>query len=40
VIAYIGTAVTIIKRQTVEIPAAAVAANVAWEFVWGFIFGS
>ncbi len=40
VVAYIGTAITIFKRQVVEIPAGAVAANVAWEFVWGFIFGS
>ncbi len=40
VVAYIGTAITIVKRKVVEIPAAAVAANIAWEFVWGFIFGS
>lgn len=40
VVAYVGTAITIVKRQVVEIPAGAVAANVAWEFVWGFIIGS
>ncbi|MBC8085864.1 MAG: hypothetical protein H7Z40_01255 [Phycisphaerae bacterium] len=40
VVAYIGTAITIYRRKVVEIPAGAVAANVAWEFVWGFIFGS
>ncbi|MEO7997429.1 MAG: hypothetical protein ABI852_08290 [Gemmatimonadaceae bacterium] len=40
VVAYVGTAITIVKRQAVEIPAGAVAANVAWEFVWGFIIGS
>lgn len=40
VVAYIGTAMTIWKHKVVEIPAGAVAANVAWEFVWGFIFGS
>lgn len=40
VVAYVGTAMTIVKRQVVEIPAGAVAANVAWEFVWGFIIGS
>src|SRR6185436_6366379 len=40
VIAYVGVAVMFRKRKYVEIPAAAVAANIAWEFVWGFIYGS
>jgi len=26
------------KKQFVEMPAAAAAANIAWEFVWGFLF--
>jgi hypothetical protein len=38
VIAYIGTLQTIWKRQYVEIPAGAVVANVAWEFVWSFFY--
>lgn len=40
VVAYIGVALTLRRRQYVEIPAGAVAANIAWEFVWGFLFGS
>lgn len=40
VVAYVGTIITIRRRQIVEIPAGAVAANVAWEFCWGLIFGS
>jgi hypothetical protein len=40
VIAYIGVALMLRRRKFVEIPAGAVAANIAWEFVWGFIYGS
>lgn len=40
VIAYIGVAVMLHRRKFVEIPAGAVAANIAWEFVWGFLYGS
>jgi hypothetical protein len=36
VVAYVGTLHKIRSRAYVEIPAAAVVANVAWEFVWGF----
>ena len=38
VVAYVGTLLTIRSRRYVEIPAAAVVANIAWEFVWGFVF--
>jgi hypothetical protein len=37
-IAYAGTLWTIRNRRFVEIPAAAVVANVAWELLWGFVF--
>jgi hypothetical protein len=40
VIAYIYVALEIHRRQWVEIPWGAVVANIAWEFVWGFIYGS
>lgn len=40
VVAYAAVARMLHRRKFVEIPAAAVAANIAWEFVWGFIFGS
>lgn len=32
--------VRIIRDHYVEIPAAAVAANLAWEFLWGFVWGT
>jgi hypothetical protein len=38
VVEYAGVLWTLRHRRFVEIPAAAVAANVAWEFVWGFLF--
>jgi hypothetical protein len=38
VLAYVGTLYTIRTRDFVEIPAAAVVANVAWEFVWSFFY--
>lgn len=37
-VAYAGTLWTIRHRRFVEIPAAAVVANVAWELLWGFLF--
>lgn len=40
VIAYAFTWRQIITSKFVEIPWGAVVANIAWEFVWGFIFGS
>ena len=40
VIAYYFVARMIRRRQFVEIPWGAVVANIAWEFVWGFIYGS
>jgi hypothetical protein len=40
VIAYYFVGRVIRRRQYVEIPWGAVAANIAWEFVWGFIYGS
>jgi hypothetical protein len=40
VIAYYFVALMIRRRHFVEIPWGAVAANIAWEFVWGFIYGS
>ena len=38
VVAYVGVLQKIRARRYVEIPAAAVVANIAWEFVWGFVF--
>ncbi len=40
VIAYVQVIVMLHRRKFVEIPAGAVAANIAWEFVWGFVYGS
>jgi hypothetical protein len=40
VIAYIGVSLMLKRRKFVEIPAGAVVANIAWEFVWGFVYGS
>jgi hypothetical protein len=40
VVAYVGVARMLRQRRFVEIPAGAVAANIAWEFVWGFLYGS
>ncbi|MFL6193487.1 MAG: hypothetical protein ACJ75H_04910 [Thermoanaerobaculia bacterium] len=38
VVAYMATLKTIWKRKYVEIPAGAVVANVAWEFIWSFFY--
>ncbi len=38
VIAYVEILRKIRKYRFVEIPAAAVVANIAWEFVWGFLY--
>ena len=40
VVAYVQVIVMLHRRKFVEIPAGAVAANIAWEFVWGFLYGS
>ncbi len=37
-IAYAVVVVNIVRHRFVEIPAFAVAANVTWEFVWGWFF--
>lgn len=37
-IAYAGILLQVRRRQFVEIPAAAVVANVSWEFLWSFAF--
>lgn len=38
VVSYIAVLARVRKNQFVEIPAGAVVANVAWEFVWGFVY--
>lgn len=38
VIAYVGVLRMLLRQGFIEIPAAAVTANVAWEFVWGFFY--
>lgn len=38
VVAYIAVLGNVRKYRFVEIPAGAVVANVAWEFVWGFMY--
>ncbi len=38
VVVYLVVLRHLLRKQYVEIPAAAVAANIAWEFVWGFVF--
>jgi hypothetical protein len=40
VVSYVGVLKTVRRYQFVEIPAGAVVANVAWEFVWGFLYTS
>jgi len=37
-VAYVIVVVNIVRKRFVEIPAFAVAANVTWEFVWGWFF--
>jgi hypothetical protein len=39
VVAYVMTLITLARHRFVEIPAAAVVANIAWEIVWGFVYG-
>lgn len=36
-LAYIGVLREIVRQKFVEIPATAVAANIAWEFTWGIV---
>jgi len=38
VVNYVFIVRTIFKKKFVEMPAAVLAANVTWEFLWGFIF--
>ena len=38
VVSYIAVLRMVRRNQFVEIPAGAVVANVAWEFVWGFVY--
>lgn len=38
VVAYVAVLSSVRKYRFVEIPAGAVVANVAWEFVWGFLY--
>jgi hypothetical protein len=38
VVSYVAVLRSVRKFQFVEIPAGAVVANVAWEFVWGFVY--
>jgi hypothetical protein len=38
VVAYVAVLMKIRKYRYVEIPANAVVANIAWEFVWGFLY--
>jgi hypothetical protein len=38
VVAYVAVLAKISKYRYVEIPAGAVVANIAWEFVWGFLY--
>jgi hypothetical protein len=40
VVAYAAVLRLIVRERFVEIPAAAVTANVAWEFVWGFFYAN
>ena len=36
-LAYLGVIREILRKRFIEIPAAAVAANIAWEFTWGIV---
>jgi hypothetical protein len=38
VVVYLVVLRHLLRKRFVEIPAAAVAANIAWEFVWGFVY--
>ncbi len=37
-LAYMGVLREIVRNKFVEIPATAVAANIAWEFTWGIVY--
>jgi len=37
-LAYMGVLREIVRQKFVEIPATAVAANIAWEFTWGIVY--
>ena len=37
-LAYMGVLRQILRHRFVEIPATAVAANIAWEFTWGLVY--
>ena len=38
VVAYVAIVKSALRNQFLEIPAGAVVANIAWEFVWGFLY--
>ena len=38
VVAYVAIVRNALRNQFLEIPAGAVVANIAWEFVWGFLY--
>ena len=38
VVAYADVVRMVLRRQFLEIPAGAVVANIAWEFVWGWVY--
>jgi hypothetical protein len=38
VVAYVAIVKNALRNQFLEIPAGAVVANIAWEFVWGFLY--
>ena len=38
VVAYVAIVKNALKNRFLEIPAGAVVANIAWEFVWGFLY--
>ena len=38
VVAYVAIVRNAVRNRFLEIPAGAVVANIAWEFVWGFLF--
>jgi hypothetical protein len=40
VVAYFVVIKNVLRHKFVEIPAGAVVANIAWEFVWGFLYTS
>ena len=38
VVAYVAIVRNALRNRFLEIPAGAVVANIAWEFVWGFLY--